>query len=144
MKYVLGFLFSADMQSVALIHKNKPAWQRGKFNGIGGKLEDGETAVQAMYREFLEETGVITDPMQWKYHGIMRRVNLSSSGEEFECFVFSMCNDAYIQTIQTKTDELVEVVKLSELNNQSRISNLDWLISFIKDVDYKVFDVIYD
>lgn len=59
--YVLGFLFRAsgdpDMPAVALIRKNKPAFQKDMWNGIGGKLEQGETSLQAMVREFYEETG---------------------------------------------------------------------------------------
>jgi 8-oxo-dGTP pyrophosphatase MutT (NUDIX family) len=27
---------------VLLIEKQKPAWQRGKLNGVGGKIEPGE------------------------------------------------------------------------------------------------------
>lgn len=33
---VLGFMFSPDCQSVALIEKNSPSWQKGSLNGIGG------------------------------------------------------------------------------------------------------------
>ena len=40
--YVLGFAFSKSGQMVLLIWKNKPEWQRGKMNGIGGKIELGE------------------------------------------------------------------------------------------------------
>lgn len=42
-EYVLGFAFTPkDLkgnQKVVLIEKLKPEWQKGKFNGIGGKLE---------------------------------------------------------------------------------------------------------
>lgn len=34
--YVAGLAFSTDLQHVALIKKNRPDWQAGKFNGIGG------------------------------------------------------------------------------------------------------------
>jgi 8-oxo-dGTP diphosphatase len=58
--YVNGFMFSPDHQRVALIHKRQPTWQAGYLNGIGGKIELGETAAEAMVREFSEETGVAT------------------------------------------------------------------------------------
>lgn len=57
-RMVVGFLFSPDFKYVALIKKNKPEWQFGRFNGIGGKLEAGETGLQAMRREFHEEAGL--------------------------------------------------------------------------------------
>ena len=37
--YVLGFLFSPDCKRVALIIKNRPDWQAGFLNGIGGKID---------------------------------------------------------------------------------------------------------
>jgi 8-oxo-dGTP diphosphatase len=54
--YVAGFLFSPDLRNIALIKKNRPAWQKGKLNGIGGHIEKGETPHEAMSREFCEET----------------------------------------------------------------------------------------
>jgi len=56
-KYVAGFLFRAEDREVALICKTKPDWQRGKLNGIGGKVEGREGVGNAMVREFQEETG---------------------------------------------------------------------------------------
>lgn len=55
MNYVVGFLFEADLQRVLLRLKARPAWQRGKLNGIGGKVEEGETPLYAMRREGREE-----------------------------------------------------------------------------------------
>jgi 8-oxo-dGTP diphosphatase len=43
----------------------KPDWQAGKLNGVGGKIEPGETSKTAMAREFHEETGVLTLPLEW-------------------------------------------------------------------------------
>lgn len=58
-EYVLGFMFNEDESKVLLIMKNRPAWQAGKLNGVGGKIEAGETPIQAMEREFAEETGFV-------------------------------------------------------------------------------------
>ena len=45
-------------EDVALIRKNRPAWQKGKLNGIGGHIEQTDkTPYDAMVREFEEETG---------------------------------------------------------------------------------------
>lgn len=56
-KYVVGFLFDELGEHVALILKARPAWQAGRLNGIGGHIEKNETPLQAMRREFFEETG---------------------------------------------------------------------------------------
>lgn len=40
-----------------LVLKDKPAWQRGKLNLPGGKVEEGESPEQAATRELKEEAG---------------------------------------------------------------------------------------
>jgi 8-oxo-dGTP diphosphatase len=41
-KYVVGFLFNSDTNKVCLIKKNRPQWQKGRLNGVGGHIEDGK------------------------------------------------------------------------------------------------------
>lgn len=75
--YVAGFLFSEDLSKVSLVRKNKPEFQKGLLNAIGGKIESDESPYDAMVREFKEETGVdfdlwdldvILDGDGWKVH----------------------------------------------------------------------------
>jgi 8-oxo-dGTP pyrophosphatase MutT (NUDIX family) len=67
--YVLGFYFGKDREDVYLIEKLKPAWQKGKFNGIGGHIEEGETPHAAMVREMHEETGLVVP--HWRHYATM-------------------------------------------------------------------------
>lgn len=67
-RWVVGFLFSGDGSAVVLIRKNRPEWQAGKLNGVGGKMEDGDRSIEeAMVRAFAEETGWSTLPGQWHH-----------------------------------------------------------------------------
>lgn len=43
---------------VVLILKSKPAWQAGLLNLPGGKIEQGESPIEAARRELKEETGL--------------------------------------------------------------------------------------
>lgn len=73
-RYVCGFAFygaGGYRPRVVLMRKVKPDWQAGKLNGVGGKIEAGETPEVAMAREFREETGVITSPLEWETYAKM-------------------------------------------------------------------------
>lgn len=35
-RYVVGFCFNSDLSQIILIEKNKPEWQKGYLNGVGG------------------------------------------------------------------------------------------------------------
>ncbi|RLV92393.1 8-oxo-dGTP diphosphatase [Spathaspora sp. JA1] len=57
LKYTLGFIYCPENKKVLLLNRNKSPWM-GKWNGVGGKLESGETPLQCIQRETLEETGL--------------------------------------------------------------------------------------
>jgi len=129
--YVLGFMFNKDKSKVALIKKNRPDWQRGKLNGIGGKIFSGgkdgyETAEQAMYREFKEETGYPIFPMAWKFYAKM-------FNDDFQVDVFAAIGDLSI--LETMTDEKVVILKVKDITKSRKklISNLPWLIEMAID-----------
>jgi 8-oxo-dGTP diphosphatase len=62
---VVGLLF-ADTD-VLLVQKQKPDWQKGFWNGVGGKDEPGEEPIDAMVREFFEETKIVVDRGAWRH-----------------------------------------------------------------------------
>lgn len=62
--YVAGFLFSNG--DVLLVQKMKPDWQKGYWNGVGGRVEPGEAPLDAMAREFVEETTIDVGKDEWR------------------------------------------------------------------------------
>jgi 8-oxo-dGTP diphosphatase len=119
----VGFLFSSDGIHVALIRKNKPQWQCGKLNGIGGKIEGEETPVQAMNREYLEEAGVADVP--WVYRLILQNPN-------FTLHVFSAFDQKF-REVKTMEDEVVGTYQVNNLPEEKTVDNLQWLIPLLMD-----------
>ncbi len=112
-KYVVGFLFNNS--KLALIKKNRPEWQRGKLNGIGGHIKVGETPLEAMKREFSEEASDFIN--EWEYYCTMNY-------PEADVYVFRLFGD---YKIETKTDEIIAWYPVDDLP-RTVIANLNWLI----------------
>lgn len=129
--YVLGFMFSDDGQWVALIKKTKPQWQAGLLNGIGGKVEPGEESLDAMVREFKEETGVQTHIDDWDYF-------LTMSGEDWRVYCYRSFGDEVFE-VATQEEEEVKLINMNELSEWKTISNLQWLLPMaLDDLTYGV------
>lgn len=43
---------------ILLVRKDKPEWQKGRLNLVGGKIEPGESPLDAAVRELKEESGL--------------------------------------------------------------------------------------
>jgi 8-oxo-dGTP diphosphatase len=124
-EYVLGFMFSLDRERVALIRKNKPDWQKGKLNGIGGKVELNESKYVAMTREFAEECGYHGTAGSWLYYCRME-------GKDWAVHCFASYGEP--EKCRTMESEPVEVVSVRELDLYPTVENLTWLIRLA--VDY--------
>jgi 8-oxo-dGTP pyrophosphatase MutT (NUDIX family) len=122
MEYVAGLLYSDEGDRVTLIQKNRPEWQAGLYNAVGGKIEFGETAYDAMKREFIEEAGVDID---WDH-----RITLE--GPDYKVHFFSCHNTEAMTYLRTMTDEVVEVVETYDLP-ENLIPNLWWIIPMMND-----------
>lgn len=124
--YVLGFLFSSDLRNVSLIEKQKPEWQKGRFNGIGGKLEENESTAQAMSREFLEETGVSILPEQWKEYALLH----GSNGRHWRVHIFYAVDDK-LNDVRTMEQERVQVTSTISVvqGTWNTIGNVPWLVA---------------
>ncbi len=122
-KYSCGFAFDVH-QNVALIRKKRPAWQAGKLNGVGGHVEDGENAHQAMIREFKEEAGLYV-PM-WHPLAIL-------SVEDWTVEFF-FAEGVRLRNARSMTDEEVVIIPAACLPPDV-IHNLRWLIPLALDTE---------
>ena len=122
-RYVAGFLYTPERTHVVLIQKNRPLWMRGRWNGVGGKLEPGESWDECMMREFREETGVLIPPSEWQHA-------VTIYNEHFECRFFRAFS-AQVAEVDTVEDEVVGVHPLSGVHALHTTNNVQWLVPLL-------------
>lgn len=131
LEYVVGYLFNSTGTKVALIRKNYPEWQKGKLNGIGGKLQEVgyvpypvktwptsfilEIPVECMRREFKEEAGVDIPEENWE-HFLTVEKNSRETGQPIVLYMFRCFSTERLQQAKTSSQEgEVLVVPIVEL-----------------------------
>lgn len=134
-QYVLGLMFNETLEEVLLIKKNRPAEQKGKLNGLGGKINHGEALYSAMVREFEEECGLETKPSDWSLIGDFQSF-------DYQVFVFKG-KSSDILMAETKTDEHVNIYEVSSdtLANYDLVPALPWIIEMCLDDSIDYFSV---
>ena len=108
-QYVVGFMIRPETEQVLFIQKNRPEFQKGKWNGIGGKIEAGERPIQAMVREFQEETGVETAVHAWEH-------TLTHEGRNARVYVFRSFVNRF-PAFRTVTYEVVAIWSVDDVYN---------------------------
>lgn len=137
-RYVCGFCFTQDdhgpFTHVLVVRKAKPAWQRGRLNGVGGKVEETDASISAaMYREFDEETRGTVDVDKWvHYHTECIPSGNAQTGKNVEVYFFysyatrtGMLSDA--KTATEDQHEPCEIIAANSMRTDL-IYNLPYLI----------------
>lgn len=90
-----------------MVHRVKKEndMHQGKWNGLGGKLEAGETPEECAIREIYEEAGLVVNKLEWK--GI---ITFPAFSQEEDWYTF-------LYVITDFTGELID----------SPEGNLDWI-----------------
>jgi 8-oxo-dGTP diphosphatase len=129
--WVVGFLFR-NRSDVALVTKNRPEWQEGRLNGVGGKIEGAETSVEAMRREFQEEAGAAVS--DWREFALLK--------EKPGDVKFLVAHGDY--TLESLTDEPVAWYKIDDLPTLPTMPDLKWLIPLALDENNRYVSIDYD
>lgn len=124
--YTLGFIFDSSLKNVLLVHKKKPAWQKGKINGIGGGLRKNESMKSGIRRETLEESGLAIPARNWIYVATM------IDSPPATIYVLTAVYNGDASEAKTVTDEKIQWFNITKLPD-TIISNLTWLIPLCLD-----------
>lgn len=84
----LGYVLSPDGQQVLMVHRNKRPddLHYGKYNGLGGKLDRGESVTDCMKREMLEESGL--EATELRLRGTISWPGFGKGGADWFGFIF--------------------------------------------------------
>lgn len=129
--YTVGFYFSGTLGHVLLINKLRPSWQAGKLNGIGGKIEPGESPVEAMVREFKEEAGIATAAAGWLKFCALTGDLPSPFTVHFFAYWSGLDYIEFKEITNPHNDEKVSPRRVESLWNEvgrGTVPNLRWLI----------------
>jgi 8-oxo-dGTP diphosphatase len=133
--YVLGFAFDEAKLMVVLIEKQKPEWQKGKLNGVGGKVEPYDKNMHcAMVREFYEETGLLTKEDMWDNFANMHFKDDVMGGSAI-VYCFRMFSKRVIRCKTIESEKIIHL-DLSIPTRQPIIKNLKVLIPMAMDTDF--------
>lgn len=113
-RYVVGLI--TDGKNFLLIKKERPEWQKGTYNGIGGKVEDGELDYEAMKRESIEECGIESD--DWMLFSSHKQKDFSLS------YWYLIITKEELLNFKSLTDEKVEMFSTIPDNIQPDIKAL--------------------
>lgn len=70
--YVVGLIFNTQADRIVLVRKDRPEKLAGKISGPGGKVEAGETSLEAIQREIKEETGLVVPSRAFRHCATLR------------------------------------------------------------------------
>ena len=121
--YTIGIYFNEDLTKVALILKNRPKWQAGRYNFPGGKMEENEAGVECTIREFKEECTLNTKPFDWKQIGVI------TNNWDYLVYILVGVHKPEHGELKKGEDQKVKWVNVNRLP-KNRISNVKWLVEF--------------
>jgi 8-oxo-dGTP diphosphatase len=102
-------LYAFHDEKVLMLHRNlkEQDFHQGKWNGLGGKLEKGESSLDSAVREFHEESGCLTRPEQWKWMGHLEFPNFKPHKNEDWSVTVYRCEleEQQLQNILKKNGE---------------------------------------
>lgn len=124
MHYTVALVFSPDKSQIALIRKQKPRWQFGKLNGIGGKINDMESPLDAAQRELFEEANIVSRNLKKFAIG-----TVSTPNNNYGDTIFFFTGTSDLSMVHSNETEQIEIISVyNAIHSPDLISNLRWLI----------------
>ena len=141
-KYVVIFLFSKDYKKVLMVKRNKEPY-KDCYNGIGGKIEENETEIEAAIRECYEETSIkLTNPKLFITY-IYPETNETNKGTNLSV-LYDFVDEVYVESNYEGTYEWKDIDFALDFNNK-KLAGFANISQFVKEIfDIEGIKKFYD
>lgn len=132
MKKILNLCFLIENGKI-LLGMKKSGWGEGRWNGFGGKVEQGETIEESAKREILEECGIMAKILEEK--GVLEFTYLDT-GKIMEVHIFQILEySGKIEETEEMKPQWFEIIDIPF--PQMWPDDLYWLPLFLKNKKFK-------
>lgn len=130
-KYVVIFLFTKDYKKVLMVKRKNPPYQEC-WNGIGGKIEENETEVQAAIRECYEETGIQLGNPKLFITYIYPETNKMNKGTNLSV-LYDFVEEVPVNANEEGAYEWKDILFASDFNNKE-LAGFANISQFVKEI----------
>lgn len=130
-KFVVIFLFTKDYKKVLMVKRNKPPY-KNCWNGIGGKIEENETEIQATIRECYEETEIKLDNPKLFITYIYPETNQMNKGTNLSV-LYDFIDEVQVKSNYEGVYEWKDINFALDFNNKE-LPGLANISQFIKEI----------
>lgn len=134
----LGYVLSKDRNKVLMVHRTarEHDYHRGKFNGLGGKMERGEDVETALKREIYEEAGI--KAVDVNLRGTINWTGFGPKLEDWLGFIFIITS--YEGEVNSHSPEgPLEWIAIKDLNSLPMWEGDKFFLPLVFDDDPRVF-----
>lgn len=134
-KFVVLFLFTKDFKKVLMVKRNKEPY-KNCWNGIGGKIKEGENEIQATIRECNEETGIkINNPKLFITY-IYPQTNEINNGTNLSV-LYDIVDEVFVKQNYEGIYEWKDISFALDFNNKelAGFANISQFIKEILDIE---------
>lgn len=122
-------IYDKDEEKILMCKRAKEPY-KGKYNLVGGKVEQGEDELHAAYRELQEETGITNEDVSLKH---LMNFQYQMSDMELEVYVGKLNKNVQVKE---EVNELVWMDKKENFFNMEKYAGEGNIGHMIEQVEY--------
>lgn len=129
--YVVIMLFNKSKDKLLLVKRNKKPY-KDCWNGIGGKIEENETPLEAAKRECMEETNIILENPKLLVTYVYPKSNIINSNTHLNV-IYDFVKEVAVKDNYEGHYEWKDIDFVMDIYNQE-IAGLSNLNQFVKEI----------